>query len=109
SGTLERPASSVRSRSIRTISRTRFTVLTTTGASTVARSRTKNKAYNDTRHQLLKGSIMPNKLVTALKENKNDIRKKVVIATAVTVGVIATAVVLSKMKDNAVDVLVVST
>ena len=52
---------------------------------------------------------MPNKLVTALKENKNDIRKKVVIATAVTVGVIATAVVLSKMKDNAVDVLVVTT
>lgn len=52
---------------------------------------------------------MPNKLITALKENKNDIRKKVVIATAVSVGVIATAVVLSKMKDNAVDVLVVTT
>ncbi|QCG77537.1 hypothetical protein SEA_DIZZYRUDY_40 [Microbacterium phage DizzyRudy] len=52
---------------------------------------------------------MPNKLVTALKENKNDIRKKIVIATAVSVGVIATAVVLSKMKDNAVDVLVVTT
>ncbi|WMI34475.1 membrane protein [Microbacterium phage Damascus] len=52
---------------------------------------------------------MPNKLITALKENKNDIRKKIVIATAVSVGVIATAVVLSKMKDNAVDVLVVTT
>lgn len=47
-------------------------------------------------------------LITALKENKNDIRKKVLIATAVTVGVVATAVVLSKMKDNRVDVLVLS-
>ena len=52
---------------------------------------------------------MTNKLITALKENENDIRKKIVIATAVSVGVIATAVVLSKMKDNAVDVLVVTT
>lgn len=51
---------------------------------------------------------MPNKLITALKENKNDVRKKVLIATAVTVGVIATAVVLSKMKDNNVDVLLVT-
>lgn len=48
-------------------------------------------------------------IVTALKENKNDIRKKVIIATTVTVGVIATAVVLSKMKDNLTDVLVVTT
>lgn len=51
---------------------------------------------------------MPNKLITALKENKNDIRKKVVITAAVTVGVIATAVVLSKMKDNNVDVLLLT-
>lgn len=51
---------------------------------------------------------MSNKLITALKENKNDVRKKVLIATAVTVGVIATAVVLSKMKDNNVDVLVLT-
>lgn len=52
---------------------------------------------------------MPNKLITALKENKNDIRKKVVISAAVTVGVIATAVVLSKMKDNATDVILITT
>ncbi|AWN03285.1 hypothetical protein PBI_CAMILLE_38 [Microbacterium phage Camille] len=52
---------------------------------------------------------MQNKLITALKENKNDVRKKVVIAAAVTVGVIATAVVLSKMKDNSTDVLLVTT
>ena len=52
---------------------------------------------------------MPNKLITALKENKNDIRKKVLITTAVAVGVVATAIVLSKMKDNNVDVLVIST
>lgn len=51
---------------------------------------------------------MPNKLITALKENKNDVRKKIVIATAVTVGVIATAVVLSKMKDNNVDVILLT-
>lgn len=51
---------------------------------------------------------MTNKLVTALKENKNDVRKKLVIATAVTVGVIATAVVLSKMKDASTDVVILS-
>jgi hypothetical protein len=51
---------------------------------------------------------MTNKLVTALKENKNDVRKKVLIATAVTVGVIATAVVLSKLKDNNVDVILLT-
>lgn len=52
---------------------------------------------------------MANKLITALKENKNDVRKKVIIATAVTVGVLATAVVLSKMKDNATDIILVTT
>jgi len=52
---------------------------------------------------------MANKLVTALKENKNDVRKKVIIATAVTVGVIATAVVLSKMKDQTENVLLITT
>lgn len=51
---------------------------------------------------------MPNQLITALKENKNDLRKKVLIATAVTVGVVATAVVLSKMKDNTTDVLLLT-
>ena len=51
---------------------------------------------------------MTNKLITALKENKNDARKKLVIATAVTVGVIATAVVLSKMKDASTDVVILS-
>lgn len=51
---------------------------------------------------------MANKLITALKENKNDVRKKLVIATAVTVGVIATAIVLSKMKDASTDILVIS-
>lgn len=52
---------------------------------------------------------MPNKFVTALKENKNDIRKKVVIATVITVGVVAGAVVLSKMKDQTTDVLLITT
>jgi hypothetical protein len=51
---------------------------------------------------------MANKLITAVKENKNDIRKKIVIAAAVTVGVIATAVVLSKMKDASTDVILLS-
>lgn len=50
-----------------------------------------------------------NNFVTALKENKNDIRKKVLITAAVSVGVIATAVVLSKMKDSTTDVLLVTT
>jgi len=52
---------------------------------------------------------MANKVITALKENKNDIRKKVIIATAVTVGVVATAVVLSKMKDQTENVLLITT
>ena len=51
---------------------------------------------------------MANKLITAVKENKNDVRKKLIIATAVTVGVIATAVVLSKMKDASTDVVILS-
>lgn len=51
---------------------------------------------------------MPNKFIAALKENKSDVRKKVIIATAVTVGVVATAVVLSKMKDNTTDVLLLT-
>ena len=71
--------------------------------------RIKYTPYNDIRHLFLKGNIMPNKLVTALKENKNDVRKKVIIATAVTVGVIATAVVLSKMKDQTENVLLITT
>lgn len=52
---------------------------------------------------------MSNKLITALKENKNDIRKKIFIATAVSVGVIATAIVLSKMKDSTTDILLITT
>lgn len=51
---------------------------------------------------------MPNKFVTALKENKGDIRKKVIVSAAITVGVIATAVVLSKMKDNTADVILLT-
>lgn len=52
---------------------------------------------------------MNNKLITALKENKNDVRKKVIIATAVTVGVITAAVLLSKMKDQTENVLLITT
>ncbi len=52
---------------------------------------------------------MPNKLITALKENKNDARKKLLVATAITVGVIATAVVLSRLKDQTTNVLLVTT
>lgn len=51
---------------------------------------------------------MDNKLIAAVKENKGDIRKKIVIVAAVTVGVIATAVVLSKLKDSTTDVLLVT-
>ena len=39
--------------------------------------------------------------ITAFKENNNNFRKRVIVLTAVSVGVIATAVVLSKMKDSA--------
>ena len=39
--------------------------------------------------------------ITAFKENNNNFRKRVVVVAAVSVGVIATAVVLSKMKDTA--------
>ena len=39
--------------------------------------------------------------ITAFKENNNNFRKRVIVLTAVSVGVIATAVVLSKMKDTA--------
>lgn len=51
---------------------------------------------------------MPNKLITALKENKGDVRKKVIIVTAVSAAVIGTAIVLSKMKDNTTDVLLLT-
>lgn len=51
---------------------------------------------------------MANKLFTALKENTNGARTKALIATGITVAVIGTAVVLSKMKDSSVDVLVLT-
>lgn len=49
-----------------------------------------------------------NKLITALKENKNDIRKKVLIVAGVTVAAVAAGVILTKLKDNTVDILIVS-
>ena len=52
---------------------------------------------------------MANKLITALKENTNDVRKKVLISAAITVGVIAAALVLSKMKDQTETILVLTT
>lgn len=39
--------------------------------------------------------------ITAFKENNNNFRKRVIVLTVVSVGVIATAVVLSKTKDSA--------
>lgn len=50
---------------------------------------------------------MANKLISALKENKNDIRKKVFVATTITVGVIAGALIVSRLKDNSQNVLLV--
>lgn len=46
-------------------------------------------------------------IIQAIKENKDGVRTKLIVATTVTVGVIATAIVLSKTKDNLVDVIVV--
>jgi hypothetical protein len=51
---------------------------------------------------------MANKLFTALKEDTNDARKKAVIVVGVSIAVIGGAVLLSKMKDNTVDVLVLT-
>jgi len=42
------------------------------------------------------------KLITALKENKNDIRKKVIITAGITVAAVAAGVVLAKMNDKLV-------
>lgn len=47
-------------------------------------------------------------LVQAIKENKDGVRTKLIVATTITVGVITTAIVLSKMKDNLVDVVLVT-
>lgn len=52
---------------------------------------------------------MANKLITAFKENKNDFRKKVIIATGITVAAVAGAIVVSKLKDNSTEVLLVTT
>lgn len=49
---------------------------------------------------------MPNKLITALKENKNDIRKKVVIVGSIVAATVVAGVVLSKLADQEKLVLV---
>lgn len=51
---------------------------------------------------------MPNKLITALKENKNDARKKLAIAVTVTVAAIAAGIVLTKIANDQREVILVS-
>lgn len=48
-----------------------------------------------------------NRFITALKENENDIRKKVLVAVGITTAAVVAGVVLAKMKDQSENVLVV--
>lgn len=48
-----------------------------------------------------------NKLIVAMKENK-DVRKKVIIATGITVAAVAAGIILAKMKDSTEKVLVIT-
>lgn len=52
---------------------------------------------------------MVKKLITAVKENKNDVRKKVLIAGAITVAVVGGAIVLSRLKDQSENILLLTT
>lgn len=51
---------------------------------------------------------MANQFYTALKENKNNIRKKVLILGGVVITAVAAGVVLHKINSEALDVLIVS-
>lgn len=61
-----------------------------------------------TRNTLLKGNIMPNKLIVALKENKNDIRKKLAIGVGITIAAVAAGVLLTKYANDQREVLLVT-
>ena len=50
---------------------------------------------------------MPNRLIEAVKENKNDIRKKLVIAAGITVAAVAVGVVLAKVASQQTDLVFV--
>lgn len=52
---------------------------------------------------------MPNKLITALKENKNDIRKKVIIVAGITVAAVAAGIVLTKLNADTKEVILLTT
>lgn len=51
---------------------------------------------------------MSNKFVTALKTNENNFRKKVLIATGITVAAVAAGVVLTKMNADLKEVIIVA-
>lgn len=51
---------------------------------------------------------MANKLITALKENKNDARKKLAIAVTVTAAAIAAGIILTKIANDQREILLVS-
>lgn len=48
------------------------------------------------------------KLITALKENKNDARKKLAIAVGLTVAAVAAGVILTKIANDQREVILVS-
>lgn len=50
---------------------------------------------------------MSNKLITALKENKNDIRKKLVIVGSVVVATVVAGVVLTRIAAERENVILV--
>lgn len=51
---------------------------------------------------------MASKLITALKENKNDTRKKVVVIGTIVVATVVAGIVLTKLNANQRDVIVLT-
>lgn len=47
---------------------------------------------------------MPNKLITALKENKNKIRTRLAVATGTVVAIVIAAAVLNKLNQQQSDI-----
>ena len=50
---------------------------------------------------------MPNKLVAALKENKNNVRRKALVVGGIVVTAVAAGVILHRINANTVDLLIV--
>lgn len=51
---------------------------------------------------------MPNKFVTAVKENRDGARKKLAIAAGITVAAVAAAVILTKIARDQQEILIVT-